>query len=161
MIAMARASKIPRRTSRVALKMNMIALKQADPVTKASKRSSQACKSSDKRRSSSMPSDHAVSTVKRPPKRTGITWIIALGHDGLSHARDLVALSLLLQSHAHQDHTELDAVLRGNVDLVNEHREGAVGVHREPVRRNWLFKMLDAGRGVANFIERFAVHQVL
>ncbi len=64
-----------------------------------------------------MPSDQAVATVKSAPKRTGITRITAV-------IRSTAVLRSLLESHAQQDHTELDAVVGGDVKLVHRHRRG-------------------------------------
>src|ERR1700733_2023232 len=149
MMASARTSKTPRRTSRVALNTNMIALRQADPATNASKRSSQAWKTSDNLRNSSMPSDHAVTTVNSAPKRTGITRIMAV-------VRSLSQDRSFFKPHALEDHAELDTVFGRNVDLVNQHPDGGFGIHREPVRRNRLVKMLHSGGSVVDSIQRLA-----
>src|ERR1700678_610985 len=117
MIAKPRASKIPRRTSPVAANTNIMPLRQADPATNASRRSSHACRTSDNLRNKSMPRDQAAATVNSAPKRIGITRITAV-------------VRSLLESHAQQDHSELDAIARCDVKLVHRHPDGGQALRR-------------------------------
>src|SRR6202035_318089 len=109
--------------SRVALSTNMIPLKQAEPTTKASSRSSQAWNTSASLRKSSMPSDQAVATVNNAPKRIGITRVMG-------------PIRSLLEAHARENYTELIPIARGSEELVDEHRDSGIGIHLQPVGGN-------------------------
>ena len=77
----------------------------------------------------------------------------------MSRDREGAVSSLRLQSNTLQNHTELHAVVRRHIKLVNRHPECSVGIRRQPVGWHRLLKMLEARRGVADCIQRLAIYQ--